>query len=419
MRGSRLLRRKSLPLTPTLSPLKRGEGEAQRGDRLPDLSFLLVQALNGLASASSLFIISAGLTIVFGVTRIVNFAHGSFYMLGAYLGVTLIPRLLDVSNGFPMFAIGVLAAALGVGADRRADGGRAAAAHLPRAGAVPAARHLRRGARRAGPGAEGVGPARHPGSARAGARACGRHLRPSLSRLRAVPDRHGPAGAGPAVAADAQDALRRAGARRHPGPRDGGRAGRQPGPAVHRHAVPRRGAGRSRRRPADAQARRQSPHGHLGDRRGLRRHRGRRHGLGARRVPGGAADRPAAGLRHPDLPEDHAGAGVPADGAGAGDAALGPDGPAGRRHQPRGAARGHRAAVSLRPARARGVRRPGPRAAGAAAGGRRLSRQGGDRGAVLCARRLQPEFPDRRRRHRQLRARRLLRPRRLCGGLVW
>ena len=53
---------------------------------MPDLSFLFVQALNGLASASSLFIIAAGLTIVFGVTRIVNFAHGSFYMLGAYVG---------------------------------------------------------------------------------------------------------------------------------------------------------------------------------------------------------------------------------------------------------------------------------------------------------------------------------------------
>jgi branched-chain amino acid transport system permease protein len=80
-----------------------------------DLSFLFVQALNGLASASSLFIIAAGLTIVFGVTRIVNFAHGSFYMLGAYLGVTVIPRLLDLSGSFPMFVLGVLAAALIVG----------------------------------------------------------------------------------------------------------------------------------------------------------------------------------------------------------------------------------------------------------------------------------------------------------------
>ena len=80
-----------------------------------DLSFLLVQALNGLASASSLFIIAAGLTMVFGVTRIVNFAHGSFYMLGAYLGVSIIPRLLDVSSSLPMFLLGVVAAALIVG----------------------------------------------------------------------------------------------------------------------------------------------------------------------------------------------------------------------------------------------------------------------------------------------------------------
>ena len=82
---------------------------------MPDVSFLLVQALNGFASASSLFIIAAGLTIVFGVTRIVNFAHGSFYMLGAYFAVTLIPRLLDASPTFAMFLAGVLAAAVAVG----------------------------------------------------------------------------------------------------------------------------------------------------------------------------------------------------------------------------------------------------------------------------------------------------------------
>ena len=54
----------------------------------------------------------------------------------------------------------------------------------------------------------------------------------------------------------------------------------------------------------------------------------------------------AAGVRHPDLPQDHAGAGVPADGAGAGGAALGPDGPARGGPGPRGAAGGHRAAAS-------------------------------------------------------------------------
>jgi branched-chain amino acid transport system permease protein len=82
---------------------------------LPDFSFLLVQMLNGLASASSLFIIAAGLTIVFGVTRIVNFAHGSFYMLGAYFAVSIIPNLLALSETFVMFLSGVALAALATG----------------------------------------------------------------------------------------------------------------------------------------------------------------------------------------------------------------------------------------------------------------------------------------------------------------
>jgi len=47
------------------------------------MSFWLIQCLNGLSHASTLFMMAAGLTLVFGVTRIVNFAHGSFYMLGA------------------------------------------------------------------------------------------------------------------------------------------------------------------------------------------------------------------------------------------------------------------------------------------------------------------------------------------------
>jgi branched-chain amino acid transport system permease protein len=77
--------------------------------------FLLVQALSGLASASSLFIIASGLTIVFGVTRIVNFAHGSFYMLGAYMAVTIVPWLLELDRSPTMFFVGVLASAVAVG----------------------------------------------------------------------------------------------------------------------------------------------------------------------------------------------------------------------------------------------------------------------------------------------------------------
>jgi len=80
-----------------------------------DPAFLAVQALNGLASASSLFIASCGLTIVFGVTRIVNFAHGSLYMLGAYIAATVVPKLLDLWFGPVSFWAGILGAALIVG----------------------------------------------------------------------------------------------------------------------------------------------------------------------------------------------------------------------------------------------------------------------------------------------------------------
>ncbi|MFG1394353.1 ABC transporter permease [Xanthobacter agilis] len=56
------------------------------------MDFLLIQALSGLASAASLFLVASGLSIIFGVTRIVNFAHGAFYMLGAYVAFTLTDR---------------------------------------------------------------------------------------------------------------------------------------------------------------------------------------------------------------------------------------------------------------------------------------------------------------------------------------
>jgi branched-chain amino acid transport system permease protein len=49
---------------------------------------LLFQALDGLAAASSLFFVAAGLSLIFGVTRVVNIAHGSLYMLGTYLAAT-------------------------------------------------------------------------------------------------------------------------------------------------------------------------------------------------------------------------------------------------------------------------------------------------------------------------------------------
>jgi branched-chain amino acid transport system permease protein len=75
---------------------------------------LLGQLLNGLAGASALFLVAAGLSLIFGVTRIVNFAHGSLYMLGAYLGYSL-TDWLGRSSALGFWG-GVVVAALAVGA---------------------------------------------------------------------------------------------------------------------------------------------------------------------------------------------------------------------------------------------------------------------------------------------------------------
>jgi branched-chain amino acid transport system permease protein len=77
------------------------------------VTFYLLQALTGLASASALFLVSAGLTVIFGVTRVVNFSHGSLYMLGAYIAWTVLRHLPHDPLGF---ALGVVVTALALAA---------------------------------------------------------------------------------------------------------------------------------------------------------------------------------------------------------------------------------------------------------------------------------------------------------------
>jgi branched-chain amino acid transport system permease protein len=57
------------------------------------MDLVLLQFLTGLANAMALFLVASGLSLIFGTSRILNFAHGSFFMLGAYLTFTLV-RLL-------------------------------------------------------------------------------------------------------------------------------------------------------------------------------------------------------------------------------------------------------------------------------------------------------------------------------------
>src|SRR5437764_10843599 len=55
--------------------------------------FWIIQALNSFALGGLLFLLAAGFSLIFGLMRIANLTHGSLFMLGAYLGVTLIPRV--------------------------------------------------------------------------------------------------------------------------------------------------------------------------------------------------------------------------------------------------------------------------------------------------------------------------------------
>ena len=71
----------------------------------------LFQALNGLSAASGLFLVAAGLSLIFGVTRIVNIAHGSLYMIGTYIAYTFATKFGGVFG----FWGGIVATAILVG----------------------------------------------------------------------------------------------------------------------------------------------------------------------------------------------------------------------------------------------------------------------------------------------------------------
>ena len=64
-----------------------------------EFQLLIEQLLNGLQFGTMLFLMSAGLTLVFGVMGLINLAHGSFYMIGAF-GAAL---LAEITGSFFIF----------------------------------------------------------------------------------------------------------------------------------------------------------------------------------------------------------------------------------------------------------------------------------------------------------------------------
>ena len=78
--------------------------------------FLLVQTLNGLSFGALLFLLASGLSLIYGVMRIVNIAHGSYYMLGAYIGLSVILRTHSFALG--AFAGAIVIGVVGLGMER-------------------------------------------------------------------------------------------------------------------------------------------------------------------------------------------------------------------------------------------------------------------------------------------------------------
>jgi len=87
-------------------------GHPGNGVTFCELMLLIIeQILNGLQLGVTLFLMSAGLTLIFGIMQVINLAHGSFYMLGAYVGATVTAQ----SGSFLLGLLAALSAAALVG----------------------------------------------------------------------------------------------------------------------------------------------------------------------------------------------------------------------------------------------------------------------------------------------------------------
>ena len=264
---------------------------------------VLEQCLNGLQLGLLLFLLAAGLTLIFGIMDLVNLAHGSLYMIGAYFAATFVAW----TGSFVAGAVLALGATLLVGMLLEVD--RDPSALWPRS-SRPRARHLRAdpvlqraGADRLGPGGPAgaaAGLAQHLGAAPA---------RPPLSDLPHRHHRHGARGRAAALRAGDAHAARHADPRRRLQPRDGGRARRQHQAALHAGVRPRRRARRARRPDAGADPDRADRHGREHPDPRLRGHHHRRHRLDPRRLR----------RRHPGRPDRHHRPRLPARPAAPGD----------------------------------------------------------------------------------------------------
>ena len=79
-----------------------------------DLSIFLIQCLNSLQYGLLLFLVASGLTLIFGIMGVINLAHGSFYMIGAYMAYALAPPVAATFGGgfFSVLVVGFILSVL-------------------------------------------------------------------------------------------------------------------------------------------------------------------------------------------------------------------------------------------------------------------------------------------------------------------
>src|SRR6185437_10919907 len=85
------------------------------------VAFLVTQCLNAISQSALLFFLGVGLTLIFGIMRIVNFAHGAFFMLGAYVGYSAVHFTGSFWGALVLapLAVGAFGAAFELGVLRR------------------------------------------------------------------------------------------------------------------------------------------------------------------------------------------------------------------------------------------------------------------------------------------------------------
>jgi branched-chain amino acid transport system permease protein len=83
------------------------------------LGFLVTESVNALSQAALLFFLGVGLTLIFGIMRIINFAHASFYMLGAFIGYSAARLTGSFWLALAPLAVGIVGTLFELGVLRR------------------------------------------------------------------------------------------------------------------------------------------------------------------------------------------------------------------------------------------------------------------------------------------------------------